>query len=460
MKRNLLLTVLVAAIFLSSGCASKKYAKRGDKYEQAGMWELAAESYMRSLSAKCDNIDAIVGLKRTGQKVIDDRCYKMFKAYESDQLKETVYGYLDVLDFQRKAASFGAELTISDMATDYFKDAKPKYLEKVYAESQQLMEAEKFSQAESLLKEIQIIEPEYGNVQEMLKVSKCEPLYRQGKEYMAGGLNRKAYANFDKIIKEHNSYKDSKELKEEALQKALITIKVDEFKYSVGKKELATKLQGSVVSNLNALNNPFIKVVDTDNMQQIIDEQRRNVTVGSDMQIGKILGAKAILSASVVEFDQSAGKLQKAEKRGYLKEVKTVKNKTTGADEKVVSYKKVVYYTYNIKNSAVVSLKFQLLSVETGAVMVSDVIREAMEDEANYATFDGDDDKLVPGNWLSLSKDSPKDYVSDNSSEVSALRNLLRAKKEVSAVDQLVEKAIANIANKTAQKINKYNPEQ
>ena len=460
MKRELLVILLATLIVLLGGCASKKYAKRGDKYEQAGLWELAAQSYMRSLSSKRDNIDAIVGLKRTGQKVIDDRCFKIYKAYENDQLKEVVYEYLDLTDFKGKASGLGVELTISDMATEYFNDTKPKYIENVYAESQQLMDAEKYGQAETMLKEIQKIEPNYGNVQEMLKVSKCEPIYRKGKENLGGGFYRKAYADFDQIINNYGGYKDSKELKEEALQKGLITIKVDDFRYSTGNSAVSVRLQGLVVSNLNALNNPFIKVVDAENSKEIINEQMRNATVGSDIQIGKILGSKAILTATVVEFSKDAGKLKKTEKRGYLKDVKTTKNSATGKDEKIVSYKKVIYHTYSIRNTATVSLKFQLSSIESGVVMVSDVVRESYDDDANYATFDGDTDKLVPGSWQSISSDSDKDYVSDTPLEVSTLRKLLKAKKEVSSVDELVEKAINEIAAKTAQKINKYNPEQ
>lgn len=460
MKRILLLLLLPIMLLVLGGCASKKYAKRGDKYEQAGMWEPAAESYIRSLTSKRDNIDALVGLKRTGQKTIDEKCLKVLKAYEADAIKETVYGYLDIVNFRNRASAVGAELSINDRATDYFNDAKPKYIEQVYSDAQNSIDTEKFSQAETQLVEIESLEPGYGNVAEMLKVARCEPLYRQGKEYMSGGFNRKAYANFEKILKTHGGYKDSKELREESLLKAMITIKVEDFKTQTGNQEVATRIQGSIVSQLNALNNPFIKIVDTENTQQILDEQRRSVTVGSDIQIGKILAAKAILSATIVEYNQLFGKLNKTEKRGYLKEVTVTKDKATGLETKTVSYKKVIYYTYSIKNNSVISLKYQLTSIETGAVMVSDVVREFHEDEANYATFDGDEDKLVPGNWLSISKDSEKDYISDNPADVSALKKLLKAKKEVSSVAQLTDKAISEIATKTSQKINKYNPEQ
>jgi hypothetical protein len=92
--------------------------------------------------------------------------------------------------------------------------------------------------------------------------------------------------------------------------------------------------------------------------------------------------------------------------------------------------------------------------------MVSDVVREGFDDEAIYATFDGENDKLVPGYWEKMNKDSEKDYVSDTPAEVSSLRKLLSAKREVSSVAQLTDKAINETATKVAQKINRYNPEQ
>jgi hypothetical protein len=182
--------------------------------------------------------------------------------------------------------------------------------------------------------------------------------------------------------------------------------------------------------------------------------------VGSNIQIGKILAANAMLSGTVIEFKPLAGKLEKVEKRGYLREVTTFKNKETGLEEKKVSYKKVIYYTYSVRNVSVVSLKYQLTSVETGAVMVSEVVREVFDDEANYATFDGDNNNLVPGYWDKINKDSEKDYISDTQSEVSNLKRLLNAKRDIASVSQLTDKAINEIASKVAQKINRYNPEQ
>lgn len=460
MKR-LLLLLLAATVLVGGGCASKKYAKKGMKFEQAGLWEQAADAYIRSLTAKRDNIDAIIGLKRAGQRVLDERSLKVIKAYENDDLKQAVYTYLDAEGFKNQAASLGVELSISNMATDYFNDAKPKYVEKIYSEAQTLLDAEKFKDAELLLTEVKRLQPDYGNTQDMLKVSKCEPLYRQAKQFMDAAQYRKAYANLDKIVKEFTNYKDSRDLRDEALQKATITIKVTDFKSTTYNTEsIAKSVQAEVVSKLNALNNPFIKVIDVQSTDKIIEEQQRSVTTGSDLEIGKLLAAKALLSGDVSVIEATQGKLNKTEKRGYIREETKTKDPKTGEEKVNVTYRKVIYWVYNQKNSVSVALKFQLTSTETGAVMVSDFIRSNQADEVNYATFDGPSSKLVPGYWEKINVDSPKDVINDNQFDVRNLQELLKAKRDIASMNTLMSNAIEDIAKRTAQKINQYNPEE
>lgn len=460
MKR-LLLLLLAATVLVGGGCASKKYAKKGMKFEQAGLWEQAADAYIRSLTAKRDNIDAIVGLKRAGQRVLDERSLKVIKAYENDDLKQAVYTYLDAENFKNQAASLGVELSISNMATDYFNDAKPKYVEKIYSEAQTLLDAEKFKDAELLLTEVKRLQPDYGNTQDMLMVSKCEPLYRQAKQFMDAAQYRKAYANLDKIVKEFTNYKDSRDLRDEALQKATITTRVTDFKSSTYNTEsIAKSVQAEVVSKLNALNNPFVKVIDVQSTDKIIEEQQRSVTTGSDLEIGKLLAAKALLSGEVSVIEVTQGKLNKTEKRGFIREETKTKDPKTGEEKVNVTYRKVIYWVYNQKNSVSVALKFQLTSTETGAVMVSDFIRSNQADEVNYATFDGPSSKLVPGYWEKIDADSPKDVINDNQLDVRNLQELLKAKRDIASMNTLMSNAIEDIAKRTAQKINQYNPEE
>ncbi len=173
--------VLIITRFL--GCASKRYAKQGMKFEQTGLWEMAAEAYVNSLMACGDNVDAIIGLKRSGNRVLDDRSRYIVKAYENDDLKQVVYFYLDAVKFKNLASGLGVELSVSNLATESFIDAQPRYIENLYAEAARLLEEEKFRQAEVLFTEITLLQPDYGDVADKLMVSKLEPLYRRVSDF-------------------------------------------------------------------------------------------------------------------------------------------------------------------------------------------------------------------------------------------------------------------------------------
>ncbi len=62
---------LLLAIVLS-GCASKRFVKKGLEMENAGLYSDAANMYYNSLLKNINNVDAKLGLQRTGQLVLDD----------------------------------------------------------------------------------------------------------------------------------------------------------------------------------------------------------------------------------------------------------------------------------------------------------------------------------------------------------------------------------------------------
>ncbi len=460
MKRILFFFLAIIIVAVNPSCVSKRYAKRGLKFEEAGLYDMAAQAYFRSLKANANNIDARIGLKKNGQRVLDEKVLQVHSAYEASDYKKTVYGYLDAKEYKDMVATLAVELLMPERTTEFYNDAKPRYLEKIYNEAQLLLEDEKFTQAEAIFAEIKSLEPGYGNTDELLKVSKSEPVYRQGKEFMNTGFYRKAYANFDKIIRTQGAYKDARGLKEEALLKAMITISVSKIENKSGRNNIHEQVESRVKAALNALSNPFVKVIDTQNAEQLINEQKRGVSQGSSIEVGKMLAAKAMLTGSVVRFEVRDGTLKKTERRGYHKEEVMVKDPKTGVEEKKATYTKVTYYEFERDNRVSCYFQYQLSSTETGSILVSDAMDVEESDNIHYATYEGNADKLVPGYWDDIRKDSPKDKVNDSASDVSSLRRLLKASKSIRSIDQLQNEVLNRIANRVASKIDRYNPEE
>ncbi|HPX04306.1 MAG TPA: hypothetical protein PLC17_00095 [Tenuifilaceae bacterium] len=460
MKRFYLLFLAVSMIVAFSSCASKKYAKRGSKYEQAGMFEQAADMYYQSLVAKSSNIDARIGLQRNGERVLDDKGFRISQAYMDGDDKRTVLAYLDARDYRDKLSAVGVKLEIPSRAADQYNEVKPRYLEKTYGEAQLLLDEEKFAQAEEKFKEIKRIDPSYQSVDALMGVAKWEPVYREGKGYFERGLYRKSYYTFDKILKSQSAYKDAEVLKGEALEKGLLTLAITTFKNKTRSPEATGLLMGYVKKSLVDLKNPFVKVVDIQNADQFAEQQKRALEQGSSIKVGQLLAAKALLNGNITSFANQPGKLLRQEKTGYLKIV--TKKKVPGSvEEKVeVTYKKVSYIEVKRANRVDCSFSYELTSTETGAILVSDAMNLMASDGVHYAEFDGDHKKLVPGYWVHIDKDDPKDKVYDNPNAVSELRALLDSKRTVKEVNVLKEEVALMVAERVSQAINNYNPEE
>ncbi|RPH28762.1 MAG: hypothetical protein EHM93_18365 [Bacteroidales bacterium] len=460
MNRFLIAIAVIGITLLGSSCASKRYAKKGVKYEEAGMYEMAAQSYFKSLQANNDNIDARIGLKKNGQRLLDQKVLTVHNAYDAGDDKKTVYSYLDAKEYQDQVATLGVELTLSERTPELFMDSKAKYIDKIYNEAQLLLEDEKFKQSEGLLAEVKRLEPGYGNSDELMKVSKSEPIYRQGKEFLNTGMYRKSFASFDQIVRNHGTYKDSKELRDEALAKGMITISFNRIENKSRYDNLSETIESKLKSSLNGLKNPFIKVIDSQNTNQLIQEQQRGLNQGSDIQVGKILAAKAIFAGSLVSFKISEGKLEKQDKRGFLKEEYAVKDPVTGESKKNYKYHKVTYTEWKQENEIASSFQYQLTSTESSAVMVSDAMEISASDEIHYIVFEGKGNQLVPGYWEHIDRNSPKDKVNDSSTEVGNLRDLLKSNRNIKSIEALKSEVLNGIAARVAKKINSYNPEE
>lgn len=458
--RKILPLLLVAVLLLAGGCASKKFAKRGLKYEEAGMFDMAADMFYQSLVANPKNLDAAIGLKKNGQRVLDEKYLQVHKAYLNGNDKETVYNYIDAKAYFDKVAATGVSLNESEISKDYYEEAKPRYLETVYTEARLLLEDEKFKESEQKFAEIKKIDPSYEGVDEHMRVSKCEPIYREGLASLSAGFNRKAYHSFDNILANCGSYKDAKELRDDALSKALMPIAIGSIENKSRLSDVNAMISSSINTALNDLNNPFIKVVDIKNTEKFIDEQVKAATRGADIKMGQMLAAKAILNGSVLRYEVKPGKPRSKEVKGYLKEVIAKKDEATGVVTKENKYHKITYTETSQVNSVNISFQYQLSSVESGAVLVTDALNLEKTDNMHYAAFKGNTKMLVPGYWESMEKDSPKDRVDDNPAAVRALQELISAKQEIKSINILQNEIVSEISTKVADKINQYNPEE
>lgn len=453
--------VLMFAILLAGqSCASKRHSKQAQKLEDAGLYEMAADRYLRSYNANRNNIEALAGLRRNGQRAIEAKAALVGQAWFSGNDRETVYRYLEVLAYQQRVRNAGIDLKIPEQAVTYYEDVRPRFLERSFEEARLLIEEESFSQAESKLSEIKRIDPSYQDLDQYIRISRSEPLYRLAVEHLDNRLYRSAYDTFTSLINSHGSYKDAAELREDALNMGRLTIAVADLKNSTRQRNAQVVLRNRIVSEISNLSNPFIVIVDDRNTQAFLKEQEMAARLGSEMKIGGLMAAKSLLSGELLNFSVVEGRPETIERRGFLKEVLTSENSETGEKTSRTIYHKITYREYRKENKASGSLQFQLSSTETGTVLISEYIEVSLRDQVNYAIFEGNHENIVPGHWEFPDRDSPKDNVLDDKGHVQRLQDLFSANQEIKPAGVIHNEVVEGIAVKVREAVYAYNPER
>ncbi|MFO7789918.1 MAG: tetratricopeptide repeat protein [Bacteroidota bacterium] len=442
--------VLSLLVIVAGSCAHKRLAKKASEFEEQGMYEESSELYYQSVLKKNSYIDARTGLKRTGQRVIDDTFSKFTEAYNQGNNKEAVYYYLEAREFEDKISKVGIEFSVPPYYEEYYDEVKSNYLDDKYFEGKKHLNNEDFDKAEDVFREIVEIDENYKDASDKLNVTVYEPKYRQAVDYMGKGKYRSAYYLFDEILKGLGDYKEASDLKAEALDKATIRIGVEDFKNSSNRKDIDEQLKSKLVQMLNQSNNPFIKVVEYAGPQKYRSTRdRRNKSLQPD----------AIVKGNVLSCNYNMGRLKKESKPGYLKIVTKYKD-SEGNTKTKTRYEKVTYHEYHMQRGVSINFNFKLVDTKNNEILISNNYNMSNKDNIHYAKYDGKEKDLVPGYWKHKNSKSDEDVIKDNRRHVRALQSLLSARKKIKTHEALSNELLNEVTSKVVRQVNNYNPEQ
>ncbi len=446
--------VKISFLFLLSvavlSCAHKRLAKKASEFEQQDMYEEASELYYQSVLKKNSYIDARTGLKRTGQRAVDDKFSKFTKAYHQGNNKEAVYYYLEARKFEDKVNSVGIEFTIPPYYEEYYNEVKSNYLDDKYFEGKKYLNNEEFSKARDVFREIIEIDKNYKDSREKYNVAVYEPKYKKAIDNMGKGKYRSAYYLFDEIINKYKDYKESSSLRDEALEKATFSIAVEDFENKSNRQNIDANLKTRIIQGLNEVNNPFIKVVENNSRNgSRTSRSSRSMSVGSD----------AVLKGSILSYNYEMGRLQKNTKRGYLKIVTSYKD-SEGNKKTKTRYEKVTYTEYSMERGVKINFNFNLIDTKSNEIIISRNFNLNNKDHIHYAEYEGKEKDLIPGYWKHKKSDSDEDVIRNNRNDIRALHSLLNARKKIKTHEALSNELIGDISNRVVQQINNYNPEQ
>ena len=438
----------------------KSLTKKGDKFAEKNLYQDASIQYMKALDKKGDFIGAKEGLRSSGQKQVNAYLDDFFKSKNFGDKRAAIYHYRNANDTKEKIKKYNITIDIPSTYTTDYNSLVDDYVSTIYVEAMDLLEQENFSESEKLLKEVALLKPNFKDVNDLKNVATFEPIYRKANEFLELEKFRSAYYEYDKIP---DSYQETKQRKALALEAGLFTIAIVEFENATRQSGGESAISAQVSDKMMKLNNPFIKLVDRTYTQSFIDEQimglSGKVAENTYAQAGELIGAKAIISGKLVSFSKQKNPIVRTEKKAWAE------RKVRKYDEEIEKYfyetvyDKIKYQEYRGSTSVQVGFQFQLISTESGEILLTKLINLNRRDEVHFAEANTNYRNIVPGNWRWQSKQSPNDVVETSYSQKRALRNLFKNKKNLLSVNALANDIYQEIATEVSQMVNNYNPE-
>ena len=190
---------------------------------------------------------------------------------------------------------------------------KNAHLDESYRKANELLESEQFDEALHEFDAILDLDGTYEDAP-ALRVVAYEPRYR-------AVLKRKRQGGFVKHTRSlarssmNASYKDASGVVKRLWRKGA-TIALVEFQSGSSLVNLEVKVQSMVEQRLMDTDDPFLKVVDREVGPHSAGQNMgmNGLTSGGDVELGNILGAKALLKATITTANHSVGPLTSASK--------------------------------------------------------------------------------------------------------------------------------------------------
>lgn len=437
---------ILVVVSLVSCKGPKYYTKLGTKQEASGLTTEAANSYYTALMRKRSYIDAQIGMKRTGQTVLNQKMAEFGRKKTMGTAKEGVYAYLEADDYRKKISNAGVNLEVSQMYLDDFDAAKAQYVSELYEKGTMHLEREEYRDAEVTFKELTKFDPNFKDAKDLGDVAYLEPLYKDGKAMLEAGRYRSAYESLNKVLAKKSNYKNSLDLKNQSLEKGTITVALLPFSNGTRTQNAEVNMSAYTLSALTNIKDPFLRVVDREHMMAILQEQKLQLSGVVDdataVEVGKIVGAQVILTGTVLKYDEKRGTVNRETRTAY--QSYSEKQVSNGQEVVVTKYKPVDYSSYYGKSYCSMDAQVKLISLKTGELLRTNMITKKLEDEVYYAKSDYDRNSLFPGEG---------GRVETASDKVQAFRGLFNARKELKSVDELNGDLYRAVTNEMAEQV-------
>ncbi len=301
MRTDVVLSLLMPMLLCACSGARRQVAA-GERLEQQGRPDQAVATYEAVLSRKPASPRASTGLQRAATVYFAELQRRAMDAYAVDDLASGESRRQQAHLFRMRMLDRDVILAWDPNLEGLRRQARRNRASMLYAAAEQAMREDRFSDAERLAGECQQLDPDRREAGYLLQLARTEPRYREARKAMNLGLWREAYTALAGITERDAAYKDARQLQEQCRVNASYTLACTAMEgRNEEQRSLGIRLAQRMKATLLAQPDPFLVLVDRDDTDILLDEQRRQMSPlfneETAVEAGRLLGARYMVTA-------------------------------------------------------------------------------------------------------------------------------------------------------------------
>jgi hypothetical protein len=439
------LTQLLLILLIASCNSTRKQLKKAAVLEEGGLRMEAMQEYER-IYRESGRPEALVGHRRIAQTTLQGMFQSAKMQCMQGNHEAALDSYGDAFAYQQRFRQL--ELAVPPNAESEVNECKLHYIDFLYTKAERQAQSYEFDEARATIRKIYSVDRDNKKARYLEILCEIIPKYEMGVKAFETGLYRDAYTYLNQVTSIDAAYKDALKLRDEALSKSRLNMAYLHIRSKEEGTDMQSTISGAIKGAILDLKNPFIRLIERDDLTKIVEEQMLSMGALMDeksaIAAGKLMGARFIITGQTLSYSISNNNVRSVEKRGFM-----------GPN---TDSRKIKYTEYHGTRSLQGTFKFQILDAETGEIFESELIPLNYQMDADWALFGGSGDSrnIYPGDWKFQLITSRADYVDLEGKQ--ELDQLFANRSNASSESLLLSQIVSQIATKVARAVNDFQP--
>lgn len=388
--------ILVIFLLSVTACEGPRYlVKQGQKYERGHDYEQAVVYYCEAYSKDPDNRDARKGMKKAGEKLLDEILEDFYTDYRANRLGDAITHYAKAQRLVGNLERRTVELEIPDSTRRQYADAVDRQINYYYQQGAQFVDAGNYTRAKDMVREIEKLDADYEGLKGLRLAIQADPVYTQAMDAYRRGEKGKAMKLLVEVDKIYPNYRETTRIMNELKTNSTVKLGLLPLENQTQEQALGREMNTLTENELLRLRNPLLQVISSGGMGYVPAHNGGWPDEKSLITLAKNNQADRLLLVTVTGYTVEQLPRQENVAVAYLKERVLYYDPYYGQVSNY-QFREIKYFEVQEETKVTIQLRFRILNVATGTTSYTGNVSKSVINQIRYADYNGVTDDLYP----------------------------------------------------------------